>query len=139
MLYAAWYWVQRQFYVGVDQGRVAIFRGVSQDLGPIELRRVERVSSIAATDLPDFYRAQVQNTITTGSLADAEERVDRLREEAVRCVSRKAAGGTCGAAGSASSPTTSPTTTPTTTVTSSPAPTSPTGTASPSSSATTAP
>ena len=138
-VYAGWYWVQRQFYVGVDQGRVAIFRGVSQDLGPIKLSQVEQVSTIAATDLPDFYRAQVQNTITTSSLDDAEERVDRLREEAVRCVSRKAAGGTCGAAGSATSPTTSPTASPTTTVTSSPPPTSPTGTASPSSSATTAP
>jgi protein phosphatase len=129
--------VQRQFYVGVDQGRVAIFRGVSQDLGPIRLSQVEQVSTIAATDLPDFYRAQVQNTITTSSLDDAEQRVDRLREEAVRCVSRKAAGGTCGAAGSVSSPTTSPT--PTSTTTSSPTPTSPTGTASPSSTVTTAP
>jgi protein phosphatase len=136
-VYAGWYWVQRQFYVGVDQGRVAIFRGVSQDLGPIRLSQVEQVSTIAATDLPDFYRAQVQNTITTSSLDDAEQRVDRLREEAVRCVSRKAAGGTCGAAGSVSSPTTSPT--PTSTTTSSPTPTSPTGTASPSSTVTTAP
>ena len=134
-LYAGWYWVQHQFYVGVDQGRVAIFRGVSQDLGPIRLSTVEQVSSIDTTDLPDFYRTQVQNTITTSSLDDAEQRVDRLREEAVRCVSRKAAGGTCGGAEAASSPTTSPSTT----VTSPTAPTSSTGTASPSSSATTAP
>jgi len=133
-LYAGWYWVQHQFYVGVDQGRVAIFRGVSQDLGPIRLSTVEQVSSIDTTDLPDFYRTQVQNTITTSSLDDAEQRVDRLRAEAVRCVSRKAAGGTCGAPGAVSSPTRSPSTT----VTSPTAPTSSTGTASPSSSATTA-
>jgi protein phosphatase len=120
--YAGWYWVQRQFYVGVEDGQVAIFRGVSQDLGPIRLSSVERLSSISTEDLPDFYRTQVQNTITTSNLADAEERVDRLREEAVRCVSRKASGGTCGV-GESASPT--PTTSPTTPVT------SPTTTASP--------
>jgi len=123
--YAGWYWVQRQFYVGVEAGQVAIFRGVSQDLGPIKLSTVERTSAISTEDLPDFYRTQVQNTITTSSLADAEQRVDRLREEAVRCVSRKAAGGTCGVDDTAAptpttSPTTSPTTAPTTAPTTSP-------------------
>ncbi|MDF2091260.1 Stp1/IreP family PP2C-type Ser/Thr phosphatase [Knoellia sp. 3-2P3] len=104
--YAGWYWVQRQFYVGVEDGQVAIFRGVSQDLGPIRLSKVEQRSSISTADLPDFYRTQVQNTITTSTLADAEERVNRLREEAVRCVSRKAAGGSCGGTSAASSTTT---------------------------------
>jgi serine/threonine protein phosphatase PrpC len=121
--YAGWYWVQRQFYVGVEDGQVAIFRGVSQDLGPIRLSKVEQRSSISTADLPDFYRTQVQNTITTSTLADAEERVNRLREEAVRCVSRKAAGGSCGGTSAASS---SPSATTTTAPTS---PTSPTSTA----------
>jgi protein phosphatase len=119
--YAGWYWVQRQFYVGVENGQVAIFRGVSQDLGPLKLSTVERTSSISTEDLPDFYRTQVQNTITTSSLADAEQRVDRLRDEAIRCVSRKAAGGTCGVDDTAApTPTTSPTTAPTTAPTTSP-------------------
>jgi protein phosphatase len=119
--YAGWYWVQRQFYVGVEDGQVAIFRGVSQDLGPIRLSKVEQRSSISTEDLPDFYRTQVQNTIPTSTLADAEQRVDRLREEAVRCVSRKAAGGTCGVDDTtAPTPTTSPSTVPTTSPTSRP-------------------
>jgi protein phosphatase len=120
--YAGWYWVQRQFYVGVEDGQVAIFRGVSQDLGPIRLSKVEQRSTISTADLPDFYRTQVQNTITTSTLADAEERVDRLRDEAIRCVSRKAAGGSCGGTSAASS---SPSATTTTTP---PSPTSPTST-----------
>ena len=40
--YAAYDWVQRQFYVGVHDGSVAIYRGVSQDLGPISLSRSRR-------------------------------------------------------------------------------------------------
>lgn len=134
--YAGWYWVQRQFYVGVEGGQVAIFRGVSQDLGPIRLSRVERMSSISTQDLPDFYRTQVQNTITTSTFADAEERVDRLREEAVRCVSRKAAGGTCGVGDSASA---TPSTSPTTSNSTSPSTTAPTRPPSPTSTAASTP
>jgi PPM family protein phosphatase len=114
--YAAYDWSQRQFFVGAEDGRVAIFRGVSQDLGPIRLSKVDTVSSVATEDLPDFYRNKVEATVSKNTRADAQELVEELRAEAVRCVSRKAAGGTCGTGGAvppASNPTTSPTTTPT--------------------------
>ena len=121
--YAAYDWTQRQFYVGVDEGHVAIFRGVSQDLGPIVLSRVEEVSSVSTVDLPDFYRNRVENTVSTNTLADAQTLVDSLRAEAVRCASRKAAGGSCGTA--AGEPAGTVTSTPSTSTTSSrPAPAS---------------
>lgn len=122
--YAAYDWSQRQFYVGVEDGRVAVFTGVSQDLGPLQLSRVESVSTVATEDLPDFYRNKVEATVSVDSLDDANALVETLREEAVRCVSRKAAGGTCGAGGPQPSPTatstTSPPTTPTTPATAAP-------------------
>jgi protein phosphatase len=116
--YAAYDWTQRQFYVGVDEGHVAIFRGVSQDLGPIPLSRVEEVSSVPTVDLPDFYRNRVENTVSTNTLADAQSLVDSLRAEAVRCASRKAAGGSCGTA--AGEPAGTVTSTPSTSATASP-------------------
>ena len=69
--YAAYDWVQRQYYVGVEDGNVAIFRGVSQDLGPIRLSSVEERSSIQTADLPDFYRNRVENTVSTSTLGRA--------------------------------------------------------------------
>jgi len=116
--YAAYDWTQRQFYVGVDEGHVAIFRGVSQDLGPIPLSRVEEVSSVSTVDLPDFYRNRVENTVSTNTLADAQSLVDSLRAEATRCASRKAAGGSCGTA--AGEPSGTVTSTPSTSATTSP-------------------
>lgn len=103
--YAAYDWSRAQFYVGVQNGRVAVFNGVSQDLGPIRLSRVESVSSVATEDLPDFYRNKVQATVSVDTLDDANALVETLREEAVRCVSRKAAGGTCGTTAEAPAPT----------------------------------
>ncbi|QGN58619.1 PP2C family serine/threonine-protein phosphatase [Nostocoides sp. HKS02] len=120
--YAAYDWSQRQFFVGAYRGDVAIYQGVSQNLGPITLSHVRTASDVLIDDLPDFYRTKVQDTISKDTLSDAQALVDQLRAEAAQCVARKASGGTC-----SDTATTTPTTTPTTT------------TSAPSSSATTVP
>lgn len=97
--YAGYSWTQRQYFVGVEGGQVAIFQGVSQDLGPLHLSHSRQVTAISVEDLPDFYRSKVQATVSVDTLAEAEDLVESLRKEAVVCVSRKAAGGTCGAGG----------------------------------------
>ena len=94
--YAAWAWSQRQFYVAADAGRVAIFRGVSQDLGPISLSRVESESDVEMSDLPVDVQGSVQRTIPARDLADAEAKVQRLRAEAIRCQLMAATGTPCG-------------------------------------------
>ena len=94
--YAAWAWSQRQFYVAADAGRVAIFRGVSQDLGPISLSQVESESDVEMSDLPVDVQGSVQRTIPARDLADAEAKVQRLRAEAIRCQLMAATGTPCG-------------------------------------------
>ncbi|HET8988973.1 MAG TPA: protein phosphatase 2C domain-containing protein, partial [Humibacillus sp.] len=94
--YAAWAWSQRQFFVAADAGRVAIFRGVSQDLGPISLSRVESASDVEMSDLPVDVQGSVQRTIPARDLTDAEAKVQRLRAEAIRCQLMAATGTPCG-------------------------------------------
>ena len=123
--YAAYTWSQRQYFVAAHQGNVAIYRGVSQDLGPIKLSQVESQSDIPVDDLPDFERQQVQQTIAKDTLADAQALLDRLRTDALRCAASRATGGACDDSSTASttpattpsptSTTTAPTTPPTTT------------------------
>jgi protein phosphatase len=105
--------------VGADQGKVAIFQGVSQDVGPIHLSHVESTTDVTVDDLPDFYRQQVEETISVDTLADARARVEVLRTEAAQCALLKAGGGSC----TTSTSTTTPTTTPATTATTTTAPT----------------
>ncbi len=119
--YAAYDWTQRQYFVGVHDGFVTVYQGVSQDVGPINLSSVHEESSIATDDLPEFYRKRVENTVSANTLEDANALVEDLRVEALRCISRKAAGGTCGTGSAAPEPSPS-TTTPATT----PPPTTPT-------------
>jgi PPM family protein phosphatase len=94
--YAAWAWSQRQFYVAADAGRIAIFRGVSQDLGPIRLSQVESASDVEMVDLPVDVQGSVQRTIPARDLPDAQAKVQALRTQAIRCQLMAASGTPCG-------------------------------------------
>lgn len=91
--YVAYDWTQRQVYVGVDNGNVAIFTGVSGDFGPISLHSVKQRTNIQVADLPSFYRAEVNGTMDANSLTAAQQLVDNLRQQAQRCTA--SGGGTC--------------------------------------------
>ncbi|MEO7447855.1 MAG: protein phosphatase 2C domain-containing protein [Humibacillus sp.] len=108
--YAAWAWSQRQFYVAADGGRVAVFRGVSQDLGPISLSRLESVSEVEVATLPVDVQGSVGRTIPVRDLADAQAKVDALRVTAFRCQLMTMSGTPCGTP--LTTPTPSPSTTP---------------------------
>jgi serine/threonine protein phosphatase PrpC len=73
-------WTQTRYFVGVDSGSVAIFRGVQQDLGPIKLSSVYQDTNLDVNDLRVYDRQQVENTISATSLEDAELIVERLSD-----------------------------------------------------------
>lgn len=74
----AYQWTQSQYYVGVHDGRVAIYRGVQSTIGPISLSSVYQTTRIEVDDLPVWQRERVESTINADSLRDALDIVDRL-------------------------------------------------------------
>ncbi|GAA2226431.1 protein phosphatase 2C domain-containing protein [Herbiconiux moechotypicola] len=103
-LYAGYRWTQTRFYVGESQGTVAIFQGVQQGVGPLQLSHVYQLTDIAVDDLPAYTRRQVENTISTDSAAAAQQVVERL--------STSAGSGAGDSGGSTATPTPTPTGTP---------------------------
>jgi serine/threonine protein phosphatase PrpC len=97
--YAAYSWSQHQYYVGEVNGHVAVYQGVSQNVGPLKLSHVVMESDVPLSDLPDFYRGKLDATVSTASLQDARRLVTDLRVQAIQCQTTKATGGTCGATG----------------------------------------
>ncbi|MBF4625084.1 PP2C family serine/threonine-protein phosphatase [Clavibacter sp. VKM Ac-2872] len=75
-------WTQSRYYVGESDGTVAVYNGVQQTIGPIELSHVYARTEVRVDDLQPFYRQQVEQTINADSLAGAEEIVNRLQEAA---------------------------------------------------------
>jgi hypothetical protein len=125
--YGAYRWSQGQFFVGSSSGSVAIFHGLPQDLGPVQLSSVASVAAdVPISDLPPYTRNQVEQGIVTDDELAAEGVVERLRVQAA----------SCRAALATPTPTTTPTVsgstaTPTPTVTSSPKPAAAKATAAP--------
>jgi protein phosphatase len=75
-------WTQGQYYVGADDGRVAVFRGLPTGIGPVTLSRVVERSDVAVGDLPDYLRARVTEAIHADSLDEARHQVSLLAAQA---------------------------------------------------------
>jgi protein phosphatase len=69
---------QSRFYVGASNGRVAVFQGVEQDLGPISLSHIYETTTIDLRDLTPFSRDQIEATIPADDLSHAHRIVDQL-------------------------------------------------------------
>jgi PPM family protein phosphatase len=87
-----WAWSNSQYFVASAEGRVAIYQGLAQPVGPFHLSSVYRESAIEIDALPVFERIQVRRAITAASLADAERIVARLQERADACADQRSSG-----------------------------------------------
>jgi len=72
-------WTQSRYYVGESNGRVAIYQGVQQDLGPITLSRLALETTTDVSSLSSYDRQRVEQTISADSLAGAQQIVQRLK------------------------------------------------------------
>ncbi len=88
--WAGYAWSQRQYYVGADTGRVAIYKGLSQQILGMSLSDPYERQDIELTDLPPYDRQEVEDTIFADSLDDAHKVVDRLRALATACQDARA-------------------------------------------------
>ncbi|MFI8101479.1 PP2C family protein-serine/threonine phosphatase [Streptomyces sp. NPDC086023] len=85
-LYGGWRWTQTQYYVGVKDDHVALYRGISQDLAWIKLSKVDKDHpEIELKYLPEFQRKQVQATISEGGRDSAAEKIEKLAVQASAC------------------------------------------------------
>lgn len=73
-------WTQTRYYVGESNGRVAIFQGIQQDLGPISLHELHTETTIDIADLRTYDQQRVEQTISADSFSEAYRIVQRLEE-----------------------------------------------------------
>jgi PPM family protein phosphatase len=132
--YGAYRWSQTQYYVGASGSQVAIYRGLTQNVGPVRTSSLYRAEHVELADLPTYQQERVRADIATDGLADAQRIVTRLREQAAVC--RRLAAAATATPSPSPSTTASPTATPTGQGSAAPSPT-PSTTPSPSGSATT--
>jgi len=67
--------------VASHNGRVTIYRGISQSLGPIKLSHIQEETDIKVGDLQPVARERLEANISRGSLEEARKVISNLREE----------------------------------------------------------
>ncbi|HEX3753263.1 MAG TPA: protein phosphatase 2C domain-containing protein [Streptosporangiaceae bacterium] len=83
--YGAWAYTQHQYFVGTDDGHVAVFKGVNQKVAGISLSSVYSRSSLTEGQVPPQELSMVQGTISATSLADANRIVAQLQSQDAVC------------------------------------------------------
>lgn len=83
-IWATLSWVNSQYYVGEADGKVAIYRGVDQSLGPISLSEIERSTDLEVQELPDYSQTRVRTGIHADSVEEAERIVSDLNLDSGR-------------------------------------------------------
>jgi protein phosphatase len=119
-------YLSSQFFIGDDDGQVAIFQGLPERVVGIELNWVAETSNTSLSDLPTFYADQVRGgNLRPADLASARVTLSELEAKAAYCRSLRV-------------PTGAPSATPTPPTANTP-PVQPTESTEPTESATTAP
>lgn len=77
--WAAYAWTQTQYFVGVVNGNVAIYNGVSQNLGPISLSHLQSETTVSVASLPLYSQQLVTQTMPASSLSAAQQIISDLQ------------------------------------------------------------
>ena len=66
-------WIRGQYYVGTTDDHVAIFQGVPQSFGPLELSSLEESTEIPLSRLPGYSRQRIEAGLPAQDLNHARE------------------------------------------------------------------
>jgi PPM family protein phosphatase len=83
--YGAWWYNEQQYYVGVHDGYVAIFQGTNQTVAGINLSKLHTPTTLEVSKLGLDDQGQLNQTISKGSVADAEALINTLQGESNTC------------------------------------------------------
>ena len=84
-LYGGWRYVEGQYYVGVENNNVAIFRGVNQDLLGISLSSPVQRTTLPISQVVPSNQSMIRQTIGQPSLSDARNLVGQIQSAVSDC------------------------------------------------------
>jgi protein phosphatase len=79
-LWGIYSYIQTRYYLGVENGNVAIYQGIKESFGGLGFSTLYQESEIRIVDLPDFQQELILKSISADSLADAEAKLEQILE-----------------------------------------------------------
>ena len=81
-LWGTYSYTQTRFYLGVQDGKVAIYQGIKESFAGIGFSHLYRTSELAVETLPEFQQELLIRSISADSLEDAEAKLAQIVESA---------------------------------------------------------
>jgi len=78
--FAAYNYTQTRFYVAESDGKVAIYKGIREALGPFSFSSEYEVTDLVVDELPAFQQTLIERSISAESLTDAQRIIAELKE-----------------------------------------------------------
>lgn len=72
-LYGGYYWTQTQYYLDVKDGKVMIFQGIPQSIGPLALSHPLKDTGVEEASLSQVVRTRLEKTVMLSSPQDAQK------------------------------------------------------------------
>jgi protein phosphatase len=79
-LWGVYSYVESRYYLGVQNGNVAIYQGIKESFGGIGFSHLYLESEVSLSDLPEFQQALILNSISADSLEDAKAKLEKIAE-----------------------------------------------------------
>lgn len=81
-IYGIYSYTQTRYYLGVENGKVAIYQGIKESFAGFGFSKLYEESEISVETLPDFQKDLLTRTISADSLEDAREKLQQIIESA---------------------------------------------------------
>ena len=81
-VYFGYEYTQTKYYVAESNGKIAIFKGIREELGPIKFSRVVEETKYVVAELPEYQRGQIEASVFATSLEDAERIIGEILKAA---------------------------------------------------------
>ena len=79
-MWGVYSYIQTRYYLGVENGNVAIYQGIKESFGGFGFSKLHHESDVKLTELPEFQQELILKSISADSLADAEAKLDQIVE-----------------------------------------------------------
>jgi protein phosphatase len=84
-LFGGWQYIRGQYYIGVQDGNVAIFRGVNQSLAGINLSSLVQRYNLPLSQVAPGDQAMIRQTTAYGNFSAAQTVLSQLQSGAATC------------------------------------------------------
>lgn len=81
-LWGIYSYIQTRYYLGVENGNVAIYQGIKESFGGFGFSKLYQESNVQLTELPEFQQELIIKSISADSLADAQAKLEQIVESA---------------------------------------------------------